>query len=825
MQPHSRLYGEFYMANEKKTDIIVAQMLDDAGIRYTPNGSDVEEISLALSSSSKRGTGKKGYPEFVAVSNGIVIVIEDKPDVSRQAQYMDELSETLLMDVPSIRDYAENGAVHYAQNIVAKTSFKLVVAIGCSGSERGRLRIRPIFVSVNGYKLLPYIRDFAQLAPQNIERYYNEVIRGNEPIEQVELKEVLKRSAKLHEDLRNYANLGETEKPLVVSAILLALNEPSFSTEQLTGDSIKTDGMKIFDALSTHMERVEVKPAAKKQMVLNQFNLIRDRSILSEIDSRLGKTPLRYFAEYLDSHIISAIQNNSPEDVLGRFYGEFIKYSGGDGQTLGVVLTPKHITELMAELVEVRAVDKVLDPCCGTGSFLIAAMNRMLQSAKTDNERKEIRTQKLYGIELRENMFAIATTNMIMRGDGKSNLRQGDFFREDVADLQSQHFTVGLMNPPYSQGKNKTNLHLSELKFICQLLDVLAPEARCAVIVPQSVMAGTAKEDRTDKQYILNNHTLEGVITLNSDTFYGVGVSPVIAVFTAHKAHPADKLCKFVDFKNDGYELYPHVGLLASNDAVRRRKHLMDVWKQGMSEHVSFIVRCTIRPEDEWLHSYYYFNEDIPNRQEFGQTVADYRSFEFSQIAHGRGFLFEKQSQSTSYDIKWTGGKQPIWKPFHLSDLFKIEKGNQNNMNSLQDGQIPLVSARNQDNGYKRFVADNGKKRFCGHCLTLNIDGDGGAGIAYYQPSEMMLDSHVVALIPKIKMSRNSMLFISRCITKQRTLFGHARSINTNRQRIFQYMLPVDESGNPYFAYMDSVIADLEQEQKELYMRYQNGND
>ena len=807
------------MSNEKYTDIIIAKMLDEAGIKYTPNGSDIEDINHALASSSKRGTARKGFPEFVAVSGGIVVVIEDKADASRQARYMDNQAETLLMDLPSIRDFAENGAVHYAQNIVAKTSFKLAIAIGCSGSERGRMRIRPIFVSVNGYKLLPYVRDFSAFAPQNIERYYNEVVRGNEPIEQVELKEVLRRSAKLHEDLRNYANLGETEKPLVVSAILLALNEPGFSTEQLTGDRIKTDGMKIFDALSTFLERVEVKPDAKKQMVLNQFNLIRDRNVLSETDSRLGKTPLRYFSEYLDSHILSAIQNNSPEDVLGRFYGEFIKYSGGDGQTLGVVLTPKHITELMAELVDVKADDRVLDPCCGTGSFLIAAMNRMLKCAQNDEERKEIRTQKLHGIELRESMFAIATTNMIMRGDGKSNLRQGDFFREDILDLQSQHFTVGLMNPPYSQGKNKTNQHLSELKFICQLLDVLAVDARCAVIVPQSVMAGTSKEDKLDKQYILDNHTLEGVITLNSDTFYGVGVSPVIAVFTAHQPHPADKLCKFIDFKDDGYLLFPHVGLLATNDSAGRKKHLMDVWKQGMADHAAFIVRCTVRAADEWLHSYFFFNEDIPSAAEFAQTMADYSSFEFSQIVHGRGRLFMQQPAHACAE-PWRGGKEPEWKAFHLADLFNIEKGNQNNMNALEDGDIPLVSARNQDNGYKRFVADNGKKKFGGHCLTLNIDGDGGAGIAYYQPAAMMLDSHVVALMPKLHIGKLALLFISRCITKQRALFGHARSINAARQRIFQYMLPVSKDGQPHFAYMEYFMENLAQSQKELYTDY-----
>lgn len=186
--------------------------------------------------------------------------------------------------------------------------------------------------------------------------------------------------------------------------------------------------------------------------MLNQFTLITDRPHLSEKDNRLGKSPLRYFAEYLNSNILTAITNNSPEDVLGRFYGEFIRYSGGDGQTLGVVLTPKHITELFTELIVVRPDDNVFDPCCGTGGFLIAAMHRMLEAAPAD-QHESIRKHQLHGIELRDDMFAIATTNMILWGDGKSNLLCQDFLKQSKETLRAKHFTVGLMNPPYSQAK------------------------------------------------------------------------------------------------------------------------------------------------------------------------------------------------------------------------------------------------------------------------------------------------------------------------------------------------------------------------------------
>ena len=639
------------MAKEKKTDILIAGLLSNVGIVYEPEGSIIVEVQKALDISSKRGTGKKGFPEFVAQVGEFILVIEDKASCDYQAKYMDSKNDTLLMDTPSIEKYAENGALHYALKIIKHTNFKKVIAFGCSGTNAEHLRIRPIYVSPTGYKIMPMVKDFEWFTTDKIKRYYNEKICENKPIEQVELEEIIRRASKLHEDLRTYGQLGDTEKPLVVSAILLALCEEDFSTEQLNADEVKTDGVKIYEALSTHLDRVKVQPEVKKERVLDQFNLIKNRPHLSELDKRLGKSPLRYFAEYLNSNILTAISNNSPEDVLGRFYGEFIRYSGGDGQTLGVVLTPKHITELFCELVDVKPDDKVFDPCCGTGGFLIAAMHRMLDKAPA-SKHEEIRKTKLYGIELRDDMFSIATTNMILRGDGQSNLLCQDFLKQSKEKLQKNEFTVGLMNPPYSQGKVKETAHLTELKFIKHLLDSMRkddsnPKPRCAVIVPQSTMVGKSKEDNLDKQLILESHTLEGVITLNPQTFYGVGVNPVIAIFTAHQPHPKNKYAKFIDFKDDGYEVFPHIGLLPTTRAAERKKLLLDCWLMGRPAPVSFMVQSTVEPKDEWLHSFYYFNEEIPSDADFEQAMADYLTFEFSMIAHGRGYLFEEEKEAS----------------------------------------------------------------------------------------------------------------------------------------------------------------------------------
>lgn len=145
--------------------------------------------------------------------------------------------------------------------------------------------------------------------------------------------------------------MGEDEKPLVVSAILLALREQkySFRLDMLKGDFLEsnTDGAILYQYLETNLQRAKVAPEVKKARVLNQFTLIKDRPQLNTKREDLGnKTPLKFFAEYINENIFKALISNSNEDYLGRFYGEFVSYSGGDGQSLGVVLSPSHITDL-----------------------------------------------------------------------------------------------------------------------------------------------------------------------------------------------------------------------------------------------------------------------------------------------------------------------------------------------------------------------------------------------------------------------------------------------------------------------------------------------
>lgn len=627
---------------EAKTDLWVYDLLKEANIHLEPQGSTIKEIHEALKTASKSGSGKVGFPEFVGTIKDFLIIIENKADISKHLQKDDK--GLISQNIKDIQNYAINGALFYGQHLAQKTTYNKIIAFGISGDEK-KHKITPVYIDeTEYYRVLPDVESFISFTEKNIGEYYIREVLQEETNKEKELSEILRDASLLHEDLRNYGSLKDIDKPLVVSGILLALREmdaKNFSIDDLTGDEIDTDGEKIYHAIESNLKRSKVSPEVKRDKILSQFGIIKDTQVLNEINKNLNKTPLKHFTEFLYDKIFKSFKyTSSSEDYLGRFYGEFMSYSGGDGQTLGIVLTPKHITDLFCDLVDIKPTDVVLDPCAGTAGFLIAAMHHMLEKAESDNQKKNIKQKQLHGLELQPYMFTIATTNMILRGDGRSNLLNKNFLNEDTNKLQLKGGTVGMMNPPYSQG-SKQNPNLYEISFTEHLLDSLAEGGKAIVIIPQSSVTGKTKEEQSIKENILKKHTLEGVITLNKDTFYGVGTMPCIAVFTAGEPHPKDKECKFIDFREDGFKVSPHIGLIETEQAKDKKQHLLDVWFNRIQAETKFCVCTAVEAEDEWLHSFYYFNDEIPTEEEFEKTVGDYLTFEFSMIMQNKNYLFE----------------------------------------------------------------------------------------------------------------------------------------------------------------------------------------
>lgn len=626
---------------EIKTDLWVYDLLKEADIKIDAQGCNIKEIDEALKTASKKGTGNYGYPEYCGVVKDFVIVIEDKANTDKQAKFNE--NGILDMNISSITDYALNGAYFYAKHILDNTNYKKAIAFGISGDEKHHT-IKPIYLDGREYFMdLPEVESFISFNSDNIDEYYIREVLKEDTDEEKTTAEILKDAKELHEYLRNYGNLSDKDKPLVVSGILLALKEieyKNFSIDDLIGDKIKTDGSKIYNAIKDNLDRSQVSPETKKDKLLSQFSIIKDTVILNEKNEILGKSPLKFYTEYLYEKLYRTIRyNQTSEDYLGRFYGEFMSYSGGDGQSLGIVLTPKHICNLFCELVDLKPNDIVLDPCCGTAGFLVSAMHDMLKKTNSKQEKIEIKRNRLHGFELQPYMFTIATTNMILRGDGKSNLICDDFLAQDANKLQLKGATIGMMNPPYSMGK--ISPEKCELSFVEHLLDSIVIGGKAIVIIPQSSVTGKSNYEKVIKEQIMKKHTLEGVITLNSNTFYGVGTNPCIAVFTANIPHDEEKVSKFINFVDDGYIVQKHIGLVETEQAKDKKQHLLDVWNNKIEAPNDFCIKTKVSPDDEWLHSFYYFNDEIPTDLEIRNTIADYLTFEFNMISHGRSYLFE----------------------------------------------------------------------------------------------------------------------------------------------------------------------------------------
>ena len=807
---------------EVSTDLWVHDLLKEAGIELDAQGSSIKEIDEALKSASKRGTGKAGFPEYVGVVKDFLLVIEDKASLKNHIKR--NADNLISLETKDVTDYAVNGAYFYARHLSQNTLYKKIFAFGISGTEK-KHKITPLFINDRGDLFeLEDVESFISFNEKNIDEYYLKDVLKESTDTEKELEEILSDAKELHEHLRNYGNMKDEEKPLVVSGILLALRERdngNFSIETLIGDTQITDGQKIYQAIESSFKRTDLSPVTKIDKILSQFTVIKDSMKLNEINKTLKKTPLRFFTEFLDEHLYKSIKyTKSAEDYLGRFYGEFMRYSGGSGQTLGIVLTPRHITELFCDLLELKTTDRIFDPCCGTGGFLVAALHTMLSKTENESEKLNIRKNQLYGIELRPDMFTVATTNMILRGDGKSNLHCDDFLMKNPKQLQTEfRATVGMLNPPYSQGtKNDSDLY--EISFTEHLLDSLLPNSKCAVIVPQSSMTGKTNEEKSIKENILKHHTLEGVIMLQKDTFYGIGVIPCIAVFTSGQPHPKDKICKFINFEDDGYKVAPHIGLLETEAAKDKKQHLLDVWFDRIEAENKFCVKTTVTHEDEWLHSFYYFNDEIPAQEDFEKTVGDYLTFEFSMIMQGRKYLFEEDSET---DVK-KNFKDELenreWREFKISEVFETEKVYGFPLEKYTDGFFPYISTSGINNGLIHFVDCNKNEITKNNCISVDpIKGKtffhkySFCGRGFSGASINILRNEIL----------NSYIGLFYCSTIENTALNKAsygNLFNGSRLKNGIILLPVTSNGEIDYEFMESYIQKLENAKLDEYKKY-----
>lgn len=783
---------------EGKTDIFVNDLLRKSGISLSSQDADINiDLRDALQSASKNGTGNVGYPDYCGIVNGYVFVIEDKASVYDHAKYLDDKETELDMSQQAIKKYALNGAVHYAIKIMASAPYEQLFGFGVSGNEDG-YRITPFFLRSRETKpmILEPVNDFNSFSHNNIGTYYcMNVLKEEIDVDKTE-EEIQKDAAELHEFLRSYGSLTTEQKPIIVSGILIALSEidyKNFDINTLICDKTSSDGEKIFVAIKKALKRISV----ENSLILRQFSLIASNVQINTTNSKLGKTPLRFFTEFLYNRIFKNIKYvASPTDFIGRFYNEFISYSGGDGQTLGIILTPTHITQLFCDLVNLTDKDKVFDPCCGTGGFLIAALHNMIEkSGKTDEEVRRIKNNQLFGIEMQDYMYTVGFTNLLLRSCDTNNLICDSFFNINTNHLSGNGFTVGMINPPYSQGSSKDKM-LYEINFIFRMLGCLAPGARGIAIVPQSTMVGNSKAELEIKREILERHTLEGVITLNTQTFFGVGVNPCICVFTAGVPHRKDKFVKFIDFTDDGYVAEPKRGLVKTESADAKKAHMLQVWNDEIVDD-DICVKHKINFNDDWIYNAQKNNKlnlinelfvPYKEKEELTKVISKLDTLILSKPNIQRPTIVGKATAD-----------------FRIDQIFDVKMSKSINNNKLNStpGNIPYITRTGLNNGILKFVCEQGiEKLNPGNVITIGVDTQ----TVFYQKQAFYCGNNVLSLSSE-NVDQYIGIFIVRIldqIVKKKYNYGYGATLT--RIKNLEISLPITHDGKPDWEFMSDYI-------------------
>lgn len=569
--------------NERITESITRELLKDKGF-YTEDFIVEEQksknprIMKLLKNASKSGKGV-GKPEFIISTNkdiDLLIVIECKADINNHK------SE----DLSKAAEYAIDGAVHYASYLSKDFN---VLAIGISGQTKKELLIDTYLwlKGENVYKEL--------IEAQGLLSYdeYKRILRNNSEIRKKKESELMEFARKLHNQMRDYAKLSESEKPLLVSAILIALESDAFVQSYKTyANKPESLSKAVTNAIEEVLDDADIPDSKIK-------NLIQTYGFLNVHPELNRGTVLMDLIIEIEENIKPFMKDYEHIDVIGKFYGEFLKYTGGDGKGLGIVLTPRHITELFSELANLTPESVVLDTCMGTGGFLISAMDNMIKKAGGDEELKnKIKKERLIGVEQQPHMYALGIANMLLRGDGKANVYLGSCF-DQTEELKNKKPTHLFINPPYSQKGEG----LSELDFIEHGLECLVPNGIGIAIVPMSCALDTKNKIR---ERLLEKHTLEAVMSMPDDLFYPVGVVTVIMVFRAHVPHSKYHETWFGYWKEDGFEKTRNDGRVDVNHEYENR--IKNEWLemyQGRKEIPGLSVRKHVEAGDEWVAEAY----------------------------------------------------------------------------------------------------------------------------------------------------------------------------------------------------------------------------
>jgi len=414
---------------------------------------------------------------------------------------------------------------------------------------------------------------------------------------------VLENTSKLNKILHDNG-IPEKLRSQFVGTCLLALKErlkfKGLSTSQINAGIKEILASMLHDSLDR----------AKKLLVL-QNNILESQSV-----STLRSDEYQKILLFIKKNILPYINEYTTEghDILSYFFTTFNKYVAREDKNQA--FTPNHIAHFMCKVAGIHRNIRILNPTCGSGTFLVQAMSQILKECETASEKKHVKEHQIYGIEFDENVYGLATTNMLIHGDGNSNIQAGSCF-DKKQWIESSDINLVLMNPPYNASKNqvptpyarlfgsKSTDPTKGLGFVQYIADAVN-HGKLLTLLPMAC-ALTSSSIITDfKEKMLQKHTLDAVFSLPPDMFYpGASAVAICMVFNLGQPHPSNFETFFGYYRVDGFEKRKGVG----------RVDINEVWDSIESEWLSLYrhrlempgksVNRVITSKDEWCAEAY----------------------------------------------------------------------------------------------------------------------------------------------------------------------------------------------------------------------------
>lgn len=566
-------------------------------------------------------------------------------------------------DFKNINSYAVNGAVHYANALLHYTSYTDIIAIGMTGfkDDSGNLEyeIGVYYVSKSnfgiGQKVDDYT-DFSFLKKTNFDKFIDKVKKLRLTQDEIErLKEQREQEintslVKLNNDIyQNEKGLSERDRVYLVAASIIATLGVPGKVAALEKQELKSsteeenrDGDIILRKIKAFLNEKNL-PQEKRELIVRTLQNTLTTDNINKVEN--GESQLkRVFTKIVDDLGIY-YKIGLTTDFTGKLFNEMYSWLGFSQDKLNdVVLTPAYVATLLARLARVNMDSYVWDFATGSAGLLVASMNEMLNDAKDKIKSPdkfaiksaEIKANQLLGLEILSEVYMLAILNMILMGDGSSNILNKDSLKEF-----NGHYGFGktdekfpadafVLNPPYSAPGNG-------MIFVEKALSMMS-KGYAAIIIQNS--AGSGKATEYNKK-ILKHSTLLASIKMPIDLFIGKSsVQTNVYVFRVGEAHQKDDTVKFIDFSVDGYtrtnRKKASCNLRDTDHAKERYAELIDLVRFGKSKLNIFTEKeyyeGKIDPENgaDWNQTAPI--DTKPTLEDFKKTVSDYLAWEVSNL-------------------------------------------------------------------------------------------------------------------------------------------------------------------------------------------------